>query len=277
MRSSPIRSLGVLLAMLCALAGCTASGQRDSVSIAVQSVPGSRMPTQPLPAVLLLPAGSGPFPAIIVLHTCGGRTLLQEDWAARLNSWGYAALIPNSFAPRGVVSVCSPANQHLVTAEDRSGDVLSAALWLRSQPVIDGARIGVLGNSHGGGTAAWVTERRYERLYPGLLKASVDYYGPCRYPEAHGTVPLLALAGEDDDWSEPALTCRVFGGRLRADQPFELHTYPGVVHAFDNSRVNGRTYSEGHAMEYNHAAAEDSFVRVKTFLDRYVGRGGVGG
>lgn len=277
MHSCSIRNLVVLLAVLGGFAGCGVAGQRDSVAIPVQSVPGSRMPAQPLPAVLLLPAGSGPFPAIIVLHTCGGRNLLQEDWAARLNSWGYAALIPNSFAPRGVVSVCSPVNQHLVTAEDRSGDVLSAALWLRTQPKIDGARIGVLGDSHGGGTAAWVTERRYERLYPGLLKASVNYYGPCRYPEAHGTVPLLALAGEDDDWGSPALTCRVFGGRLGPDQPFELHTYPGVVHAFDNSRVNGLTYSEGHAMEYNHAAAEDSFVRVKAFLDRYVGHAGVGG
>jgi len=226
-----LRYLGVLLM----LAAC-ATGQRAAVNFPVQSVPGSRMPAQPLAAILLLPAGPGPFPAIIVLHTCSGRSLLQEDWAARLNAWGYAALIPNSFGPRGVVSVCAPANQPLVTAEDRAGDVLAAALWLRQQPQIDGARIGVLGNSHGGSTASWVTERRYERLYPGLLKASVDYYGPCRNPDAHGTVPLLALAGEDDDWGRPALSCREFGGRLKPDQPFELHRYPDVVHSFDNVR-----------------------------------------
>ena len=273
MRCRWMRRPSALLVLLGAVAGC-AVGQRGSVSIPVQNVPGSRMPAQPLPAVLILPAGTGPFPAIIVLHTCSGRSLLQEDWAARLNSWGYAALIPNSFSPRGVASVCAPANQPLVTAEDRSGDVISAALWLRTQPEIDGARIGVLGSSHGGGTAAWVTERRYDRLYPGLLKASVDYYGPCRFPEAHGTVPLLALAGDDDDWGNPALSCRGFGGRLGPDQPFELHTYPGVVHSFDNSRVNGRTIVEGHALQYDHAAAEDSFVQVKAFLDRYVGHPG---
>ena len=95
----------------------------------------------------------------------------------------------------------------------------------------------MLGNSHGGATASLVTERRYERMYPGLLQASVDYYGPCRYPEAHGTAPLLALAGEDDDWSHPALSCRGFGGRLGPDQPFEQRIYPGVVHSFDNSGV----------------------------------------
>ena len=55
--------------------------------------------------------------------------------------------------------------------------MLSAALWMRTQPQIDGARIGVIGFSHGGWTAAWVTQRCYERLFPGLLKAAVDYCG----------------------------------------------------------------------------------------------------
>lgn len=263
------RCLRVLL-LLAGLAGC-AVGQNEAVSIPVQNVPGSRMPTRPLPAVLMLPEGSGPFPAVIVLHTCGGRAPLQEDWGARLNAWGYAALIPDSFAPRNVVSVCAPGNQPLVTPQDRAGDVISAALWLRTQPDIDGARIGGPGNSHGGFTASWVTERRYEQLYPGLLKASVDYYGPCGLPASHGTVPLLALAGEADDWGHPASSCRDFGGRLASDQPFELYTYPGVVHSFDNRRLWGRTFNEGHALEYDRAAAVDSFVRVKAFLDRYVG------
>ena len=259
------------------LAGCAAGAGptgKDYVAIPPQNVPGSRMPSQPLPATFVLPTGTGPFPAIILLHTCSGLSPLQADWAARLTSWGYAVVIPNSFQPRGVSTVCAPANQPQVTPQDRAGDVLSAAVWLRSQPQIDGARIGVLGNSHGGGTAAWVTERRYEQLYPGLLKASVDYYGPCRFPYAHGTVPLLVLAGEDDDWANPASSCRAFGERLNPDQPFELHTYPGVVHSFDNVRLRARAVVEGHALEFNYAAAEDSFVRVKAFLDRYVGHPG---
>jgi dienelactone hydrolase len=262
-----------ILALLICLTCCDA-GQRDPISIPAADVPGSRMPGRPIPAVLSLPAGTGPFPAIILLHTCSGRSKLQEAWAARLNSWGYAVVIPDSFSPRWVTTVCSPSNQPLVTSQDRVGDVLSAALWLRTQPEIDGQRIGVLGNSHGGGTAARVTERRYEQLYPGLLKASVDYYGPCRFPEAHGTVPLLVLAGEDDDWGNPARTCAAFGKQLQADQPFELRTYPGVVHAFDNPRLNGRIVSEGYALQYDPAAAEDSFIHVKAFLDRYVGHPG---
>jgi dienelactone hydrolase len=112
--------------------------------------------------------------------------------------------------------------------------------------MIDGARIAVLGNSHGGSTAAYVTRVEYERLYPGLLAVSVDYYGPCGNAPDHGTVPLLALAGEADDWGSSASNCRAFGGRLKPTQPFEIHTYPGVVHAFDNPSVSALQINEGH-------------------------------
>jgi dienelactone hydrolase len=268
MRLPRARCLVVMLAMLVGLAGC--AGGMQEVAIPVQSVPGSRMPSRPIPAVLALPDGLGPFPAVIVLHGCGGRSGDEQVWAGRLNGWGYAALLPNSFAPRGVSNVCLPANQPLVTPQDRVGDVLSAALWLRDQPEIDGAHIGVLGLSHGGATAAWATQQRYERLYPGLLKAAVDYYGLCNAPQTHGTVPLLALAGDDDSWGYPAQSCRAFAARLRPDQVFELHTYPGAVHAFDNVLQQFPYTEEGHRLEYDRAAAEDSFVRVKTFLDRYL-------
>jgi dienelactone hydrolase len=247
----------------------------DVVSIPVQDVPGSRMPAQPIPAVLALPTGKGPYPAVIVLHGCGGRGAGQQVWAGRLNGWGYAALLPDSFAPRGISGgVCASDRQNLVTNQDRAGDVLSAALWLRTRPEIDGGRIGVIGFSHGGATAAWVTQRRYEKLFPGLLKASVDYYGACRFPETQGTVPLLALAGEDDTWGFPALSCRGFAGKLQPDQVFQVQTYPGAVHDFDNVLMQHRGSNLGHPTGYDRGAAEDSFERVKAFLARYLGRPG---
>jgi dienelactone hydrolase len=248
----------------------TGAAGTTPVEIPVVQVPGSRMPDRPFDAELTLPDGQGPFPAVILLHGCGGIGPAQHFWVDRLNGWGYAVLRLNSFSARGVKTVCPPALQPLVTGVDRAGDVLSAALWLRAQPGIDGAHIGVLGESHGGGTAATVTRREYERLYPGLLKASVDYYGPCRQPELHGTVPLLALAGEADTWSYPARTCLAFATRLAHDQPMQVTIYPGVVHDFEVPSVVRLRYGEGHPMQYDADAAADSYTRVKTFLDRYL-------
>ncbi len=232
------------------------------------TVPGSRMPLGQIPAIYKPPPGKGPFPAVIVLHGCGGLGPSQLTWAARLNGWGYAALIPDSMSPRGLRRVCEPDTQHFVTPRDRVGDVGSAVAWLRAQPGIESNRIAVLGLSHGGATAALTTERQYASFG---LRAAVDYYGACLFPEAYGGVPLLVLAGEADDWGHPAERCRQFGAALPRGAPFEMHIYPGVHHAFDNPNIP-REVVDGHVLEYNGAAAEDSFARVHAFLDRWVKR-----
>ncbi len=242
-----------------------------AVSIPVTQIPGSHQPDRPYDATLTLPADTGRFPAVILLHGCSGESSSQQFWIDRLTGWGYAVLRLDSFSARGITSVCAPQSQNLATPVDRSGDVLSAALWLRTRPEIDGARIGVMGMSHGGGTAAAVTRREYERLYPGLLKASVDYYGACRQPEQHGTVPLLALAGDADTWGYSARTCQAFAAALAPDQPMQVVVYPGAVHDFDNPSAIRLNYVLGHPVQYDSSAANDSYAKVKAFLARYLG------
>jgi dienelactone hydrolase len=264
----------VRLALILLTPGCAALMQPqppagpDAVQIPSVPVEGTRMPFVPIPAAFKLPPGKGPFPAVIVLHGCAGRGASQLDWAHRLNDWGYAALVPDSMTPRGVMTVCDPDQQAFVTPRDRVGDVMAAVMWLRTRPEIDPRRIAVLGQSHGGATAALATSR----IYNGYgLRAAVDYYGACSNPEAKGPVPLLVLAGEADDWGHPAARCRLYGAALLPDQTFEIHTYPGVSHAFENARLV-HTEKLGHALAYDQPAAEDSFVRVHAFLDRWVKR-----
>jgi hypothetical protein len=44
----------------------------------------------------------------------------------------------------------------------------------------------------------------------------------------------------------------------------------GVVHMFDAPSVNTLRMNEGHKMQYNYAAASDSYERVRAFLDKWV-------
>ena len=114
-----------LMLVLTLFAGCS-----QGIAIPDQSIEGSRVPNAPLSATLMLPSGKGPFPVVILLHGCGGIGPGLWDWAHRLQNWGYAALVLNSFSARDVTTVCAPAMQHLVTPQDRVADVLSAALVL---------------------------------------------------------------------------------------------------------------------------------------------------
>src|SRR5580658_8394679 len=111
-----------LIAALVLLAGCAGCTDQQ-LSIPEQPVPGSRVPTGPLNAVLVTPDGPGPFPVVILLHGCSGVRPIQLQWADRLRSWGYAALILDSFTAHGVADVCAEANQILFALmRDRAAD-----------------------------------------------------------------------------------------------------------------------------------------------------------
>ena len=226
-----------------------------------------------LPAELSLPPGPGPHPVVIVLHGCGGLAANQRLWASRLVGWGYGALVVDSLRPRATASVCAPDRQRLVTRFDRAGDVVAAARWLQSQPGVDGARIAVLGESHGGGTAATVANKPFVAAEAGLIKATIDYYGPCRDPMLYGGMPLLAMAGDQDTWGEPVRTCTAYRAGVPPGSPITVVTCPGVVHGFDNPRNVTRRFMEGHPMQYDPDAAADSFDKVHAFLDRTIGPG----
>ena len=262
-----------LLLALALLGGC--AGER--IEFPSEKLAGTREAKYPIPARLVLPAGTGPYPVIILLHGCGGTggalnggPSHLSDWASRVTGWGYAAFIPDSFLARNIGSVCAPADQPKVTVTDRSGDVISAALYLRTRPDIDGARIGVIGFSHGGATAARLAIPPAGIAHPGLIRAAVDYYGSCVNPTAYTGVPLLALAGEADDWGNPAATCRRFADAVGPGKPVAVTTYPGVTHAYDNPTIRTRIVNNGHALQYDAAAAEDSIRRTRAFLDQYV-------
>ena len=119
-----------------ALGACGSTGAGGPIPF--QSIAGARGPANGLDGTLHLPPGTGPFPVGIVLHGCGGLGINQKLWADRLNGWGYAAFLLDSFGPRGLRSVCAPLAQSAAPPSDRAADVISAALWLCGQPDVEG-------------------------------------------------------------------------------------------------------------------------------------------
>lgn len=262
----------IVSALPCLLAtGCAAtvgSGQIPPVAIA-----DARPSPVPLPGVLRLPAGPGPYPVVILLHGCGGVSPGQGLWADRLAGWGYGSLILDTFTPRGIRSVCARDRQRMVTRFDRAGDAIAAARWLQTQPSVDSGRIAALGISHGGATAATLAIQPFAGEAAGLIKAVVDYYGACRTPARYAGTPLLALAGTADTWGDPARQCQAFAATVPPGSPVTLAIYPDVVHGFENPRNERRTFPEAHPMQYDPAAATDSYAKVHAFLESTIGPG----
>lgn len=266
-------ALGAVL--LAALASACSPAKALEIQVPSEPIANAkfaRPAPEPLTGQLTLPEGAGPFPVIIVLHGCDGlgTGAAMKRWAARLVGWGYGALVLDSFSARHVRTVCAPDDQQKVTPVDRAGDVVNAAWALTKVSGVDGARIGVIGFSHGGGTASTVTRRAFVNAHPGLLKAAVDYYGGCRQPELYGGLPLLALNGDRDDWGNPAATCAAFAAAVGTRGTVENQTYSGVVHGFDNPGLARERVAFGHRIQFDFNAANDSYERTRAFLDRFV-------
>ena len=109
-----------------------------------------------LPGTLTMPAGAGPFPAVVLVHGSGpndrdetfGPNKTFKDLALGLGSRGVAVLRYDKRTKVHGVKI-APLTQFTVK-EETIDDALLAAALLRKEPGIDPKRIYVLGHSLGG-------------------------------------------------------------------------------------------------------------------------------
>src|SRR5262245_12188303 len=141
------------------------------------------------------PAGSGPFPAVVIMHGCGGPPGHQE-WIGRLNDWGYATYYIDSFGPRHLKNVCA---EQQFKGVERVGDAYAALAYLRARSDTRADRIGLIGFSHGAAAAAY-TARADSASKAGMppFAAAVAFYGGCRSEKFELATDLLVLTGEAD-------------------------------------------------------------------------------
>jgi len=268
------RSAALLLAALLLVAAGAAGAQ---------TAPGRvvRFPSVPAPGEkgLVLrgwftqpdvPQGRGRVPGIVLMHGCGGPKAPSHRWAAQLAAWGYAALVLDSFGPRGILQVCSDSPRLLPT--QRTGDAYGALQFLQGQRGVDPDRIGLMGWSHGGSSALWAVEGAWSlahQPYPWLrFRATSVFYPSCNFSHPAFTTPVLMLMGSADDWT-PASPCRrMIKTAAAGDSPIQLVVYPGATHAFDAVRMTVEAY--GHTLEYNPGATLDAQYRVREFFDKYL-------
>jgi dienelactone hydrolase len=249
-----------------------AAGVARAQTVRFPSVAVGNVPAGPeLSGWLYRPSGAGPFPAIVLAHTCGGVSEHTTVWGKLLASWGYVALAPDSFGPRGEKSVCG--RGRIVTGQTRVADVAGALDYLNAQPFVRRNDLGLIGHSHGGWTVMRSVQANFALAQRGL-KAAVAYYPSCQAQfDTNVAVPLLILIGDKDDWT-PAADCRRLqaAGFARPDLVEAIY-YPNATHSFDN-RTGDRTITvadgKSHRLAYDPVAAPDAEARTKAFFDKHL-------
>jgi dienelactone hydrolase len=213
------------------------------------------------------PDGPGPFPAVVLLHGCGGiQPKRDHRWAERLTGWGYVTLQADSFRPRGLSNVCTYSGRDSADIlRNRVADAYDAKEYLAGLPFVDRSRIAVMGWSHGGATTLDTLSQRTDHPF----RAAIAFYPSCRRILTGLNAPLLILIGEADDWT-PASRCIEMMPQGQAASGVTLKVYPGAHHGFDtlDANANVRGSSGMHRLQYQPEAEADSRIRVRAFFEK---------
>jgi dienelactone hydrolase len=219
----------LLAATLCLIAAAhpaAAASIRDE-SVMVQK--GKGLFSVQLETRLYAPTGTGPFPLVVINH---GKELGDPHFqlasqyygqALEFVRRGYAVVVPmregfagsGGFYPRGT---CNIESNGLTQADD----VLAAIDWAKTLPYVDGSRIVVIGQSHGG----LVTIALGSLNPPGVL-GLVNFAGGLHFDNCPGAqrnlvtafgsyghtthVPSLWMYGDNDSLFPPPLVQQMLG------------------------------------------------------------------
>lgn len=268
MAGSPQRSaILVLIAIL--TSACQTTGARFPNA----DVVGSTEPQRQISGTLAKPDGDGPFPAVVLLHTCGGvQPHVRDDWPSYLTKSGYVTITVDSFGSRGL----GPCPNFLHTADvgpktnayrEITRDAFGALEYLSTLPYVDSSRIAVIGFSLGANTINSFLIHQPKR--PGRnFAAAVGVYGRCHDLPSHPRpqTPLMEIAGELD--GPHVESCR------RVASMVEVHILPGAHHAWDSPSAHNGLGQAGELMRYDAASTERSRELVRDFFARHLKKDG---
>ena len=233
-----------------------------------------QQPGTPLWGHLDKPAGTGPFPVLVLMHGCNGIHQSDARWAALLTKLGYVTLILDSFRPRSLFSVCQTPVR-IASPTMRALDAHGALAYLQRLAFVDADRIGLVGWSHGGIAALGaVSQFGIAHHLDQRFRAAVAFYPYCIADRSY-ELPILILMGESDDWT-PVGICRELQSRsTKQGIAIELVTYPGAFHGFDVPELKQGWSVKGadgrdHRLKYDKKAHVDAIKRVQSFLARHL-------
>jgi carboxymethylenebutenolidase len=207
---------------------------------------------------LVQPAGTGPFPAVVVFHENRGLNPYVEDVARRLAVAGFLALAPDGLAPVGGYPGNDDEGRALQSGLDQAKlrvDMVNSARFLKTHALSTG-KLGATGFCWGGG----MTNQLAVALGADLA-AGVPYYGAAPAVEDVPKIKaamLVQYAATDErinaQW--PAYEAAL----KAAGVAHEAFVYEGTQHGFHNNSTP----------RFNEAAATLSWDRTLAHFRKHL-------
>jgi dienelactone hydrolase len=244
-----------------------------------------------LTGYMFRPAGSGPHPAVVMMHGRAGpySTLRPGQYdnanlTARHRLWGqfwaergYLALHVDSFGPRGYPAGFgkhSYGSRPPEVSEQsvRPYDAYGALAYLRSREDVDRQRIGLQGWSNGGmAVLATLAPRPPGPSDPtpeSGFRAAIASYPSCRFQEKQEDyrpyAPLLLMVAGDDDEVSPVV-CRRFNEQIkRRGATVEFIWFEEAQHSFDDPGKRKQSHAP------NRDALKGALDAAARFFDRHL-------
>jgi carboxymethylenebutenolidase len=205
---------------------------------------------------LAVPAGKGPFPAVVVIHENRGLNPYIEDVARRAAVEGFLAFAPDGLWPVGGYPGNDDDGRQLqasLNQEKLRADLLNGAKLVKGHPLSNG-KLGATGFCFGGGVVNWLAT-----TLGADLQAGVPFYGaaPATADVARIRAPLLIQYAENDERVNSMWPA--YEAALKANKrPYECFVYPKTQHGFHNNSTP----------RYVEAAAKLAWERTIAFFKK---------
>ncbi len=207
---------------------------------------------------LVQPAGTGKFPAVLVVHENRGLNPYIEDVARRFAAEGFLALAPDGLFPVGGYPGNDDDGRALQAKLDQTKlrtDMLNSARYVKAL-ALSTSKLGVTGFCWGGGTTNWLAVEMGADM-----QAGVPFYGAAAETAAVPKIksPLLVQLAENDERIN-AMWPAFEKALKEAGVPHEMHMYPGTQHGFHNNSTP----------RYHEASAKLAWERTVAFFKKHL-------
>ncbi|OFY40067.1 MAG: carboxymethylenebutenolidase [Bacteroidetes bacterium RBG_13_44_24] len=205
-------------------------------------------------AFLARPKKGKKFPAVIVIHENRGLIPHIQDVTRRMAKEGFLALAPDALSPVGGtpedISNVGELFKKL-NSDETTKNFVAAVKFLETHPKSNG-KVGCTGFCWGGAMTNQVAVNSPD------LDAAAPYYGrqPSGEDVAKIKAPVMAHYAENDPGINAGIPA--FEEALKTNnKEYQIFTYPGTGHGFNNDTNQGR---------YNAEAAKLAWERTVAFF-----------